>query len=256
MEPKKADLTPRPVKERLNTLLSLWARAGVGFAASESPNSPDLERILLETARLAPQMPRLFVMSATWLHRYGELIATSRLKRLIRDELEAEHHPTLGLLLDISQQGTRPPRFISIIKLMAPDPHAKPLFDIEQASLRLAARACRRATARSKHWGRWCEDFEFKNDALRPPTWLMARNPDFRTRADFRGDLRASILASLVFDAHAGDSEMHMALASGSSTAQVRTVLGNLELTGRVYCTRHLDSPRVSVRLAPKPPSA
>lgn len=229
------------MSNHLDNLISQWTRIGAGFTADQSHEPPDLERLLLETARLAPSMARLFVMAATWLHRYGDLIAKHRLKRLIRDELEHEHHAALGLLLDIAQQGTHPAQFASIIRELSPAADPRPLFDIERGTPKLAERAKRRASSISKRWGLWCEGIEFKDDALRPAAWLMSQNPGLITRADFRGDLRASVLAALEHDADAGLSELHLARRCGGSRAQIRSALDNLELTGKA---RRLRSPR------------
>jgi hypothetical protein len=229
------------VSDRLDNLISQWTRIGAGFGADQSPEPPDLERLLLETARQAPGMARLFIMAATWLHRYGDLIAKHRLKRLVRDELEHEHRATLGLLLDIAQQGTHPARFASIIRELSPASEPHPLFDIERASAKLAERARRRASSISLRWGLWCEAIEFKDDALRPASWLMSQNPGLVMRADFRGDLRASVLAALEHDADAGLSELDLARRCGGSRAQVRSALDNLEMTGKA---RRLRSDR------------
>lgn len=226
------------VSDRLDNLISQWTRIGAGFTADQSPEPPDLERLLLETAREVSGMARLFIMAATWLHRYGDLIAKHRLKRLIRDELEREHHATLGLLLDIAQQGTHPAQFASIIRELSPAPEPHPLFDIERDSAKLAERARRRASSISMRWGLWCEDIEFKDDALRPASWLMSQNPGLIMRADFRGDLRASVLAALEYDADAGLSELDLARRCGGSRAQVRSALDNLELTGKARRSR------------------
>jgi hypothetical protein len=235
--------------KRLRPLLRQWTRLGAGFDATPSAECPDLERLLLETAREAPGMARLFIMAATWLHRYGDLIAKHRLKRLIRDELERQHRPTLGLLLNIAQQGTHPAQFASIIRELAPTPEPRPLFDVERSSPTLAERSRRRASPISARWGLWCEEIEFKDDALRPASWLMDRNPGLITRADFRGDLRASVLAALKHDAGAGLSELSLARTCGGSRAQVRSALDNLELTGKARRSRTEHDRRTHISL-------
>ncbi|MFZ4575112.1 MAG: hypothetical protein ACOYN0_11985 [Phycisphaerales bacterium] len=237
------------MNDRLDHLLRQWTRLGAGFTSDQSHESPDLERLLLETAREAPGMARLFIMAATWLHRYGDLIAKHRLKRLIRDELERQHRPTLGLLLDIAQQGTHPAQFASVIRELAPAPEPRPLFEVERSSPTLAERSRRRASPISTRWGLWCQEIEFKDDALRPASWLMARNPGLITRADFRGDLRASVLAALEHDAGAGLSELSLARTCGGSRAQVRSALDNLELTGKAHRTRTEQDRRTHISL-------
>lgn len=235
--------------DRMDTLISQWARLGAGFAAPPSRDAPDLERLLLETARRAPGMARLFIMAATWLHRYGDLIAKHRLKRLIREELEPEHHATLGLLLDIAQQGTHPHQFVSITRELSPRSSPRPLFEVERSTPRLAERARRRASLLSTQWGLWCEQIEFKENALRTGAWLMSRNPELIPRADFRGDLRASVLAALEHDSNAGRSELDLSRKCGGSRAQVRAALDNLELTGKALRFRSQHDRKTRITL-------
>lgn len=222
------------MRETTNIIFEQWARIGAGFGAEPSLQTPDIERLLLRTAHAAPDEPRLFIMAATWLHRYGDLIAKKRLKRLIQSELEPLSRSTIGLLLESAQQGTRPLEFQSVIRDLSPTNPPLPLFRVEQRSEVLRKRCERNASELSKHWGLWCAPFEFKFDALRPARWIMAQNPLLITRADLRGDLRASVLASLRHDSDAGSSESALARACGGSRAQVREALKNLELTCRV----------------------
>jgi hypothetical protein len=165
------------------------------------------------------------------------------------DELEPEHHAALGLLLDIAQQGTHLAQFASIIRELSPAAKSHPLFDVERANAKLAERARRRASRISTRWGLWCEEIEFKDDALRPASWLMRENPGLVMRADFRGDLRASVLAALAHDADAGQSELDLTRCSGGSRAQVRSALENLELTGKACRTREDRERRTRISL-------
>lgn len=235
-------------KNELNQLIRQWTSIGAGFGSRPARGEIDLERLLLDTARHASSTARLFIMAATWLHVYGDLIAKHRLKRLIRDELDPEFHPTLGLLLDIAQRDTHPLEFQTVINTLRPAREPQPLFESERRSPTMIARAERRASELSRRWGRWCEPITFKHDALRPASWIMARHPSFITRADFRGDLRASILASLRFDDEAGRSELDLARAAGGSRAQVRSALRNLAMTGRIRIERTEGVHRNQVR--------
>jgi hypothetical protein len=56
--------------------------------------------------------------------------------RLLRDELEREHHAALGLLLDIAQQGAHPPQFAWIIRERSPAPAPRARFAIDRESAR------------------------------------------------------------------------------------------------------------------------
>lgn len=235
----------------LDRLIGTWSSLGAGFNAEPREASDiDLERLLLDTARQTPKMARLFIMAATWLHTYGDTIAKHRLKRLIDDELECEYRPVLGLLLDTAQQGTHPRAFESITKQLSPEASPKPLFENFREDTKLMEIARRRASSLSRKWGLWAQPIEFKEDAIRPASWMMARHPALRTRADFRGDLRASILAALRYDANAGESESRLAEAAGGSRSQVRNAINNLLLTGRVSSRRAEGANRVEVELA------
>ena len=222
------------MSEQLDKLLQRWASIGAGFNIELADEDVDLERLLLDTARRAPENARLFTMAATWLHTYGDMIAKHRLKRLIHDELEPEARPIIGLLLDTAQQGTHPLEFETVIKQLETAKEPMPLFMSNRRNAKLAQLAKRRASDISRRWNRWCQSIEFKDDAIRPASWIIERHPALRTRADFRGDLRASILASLRYDPGAGDSELKLAQLSGGSRAQVRSALTNLQMTGRV----------------------
>ncbi len=235
--------------DALDTLIRRWASLGADFDVRPSSRSVDLERLLLETARHAAGMARLFIMAATWLNTYGELVAQHRLKRLIRDELEEEHHAVIGLLLDVAQQGSHPLEFESVIKLLKPAREARPLFEVARRSEKLATLVERRASPIARRWNLWAQPVEFKPDALRPASWLFARHPTLRISADLRGDLRASILASLRHDPGAGESEVRLARLSGGSRAQVRNALRNLEMTGRVAACAATGSNRRELRL-------
>lgn len=220
--------------DTLDNLVARWTSVGAGFNTEPASGPIDMERLLLDTARHASAMSRLFIMAATWLHTYGDLIAKHRLKRLIRDELELEYQPILGLLLDIAQQSTHPLEFQTVTRTLQPATLPRPLFDIDRTHPKLAERAERGSSRIARAWNLWCAPFEFKVNALRPASWLMKRHPEFITRADFRGDLRASILASLRHDEGAGHSEQRLARMAGGSRAQAIASLRNLELTGRV----------------------
>lgn len=238
------------MSRELDQLIRQWASLGAGFNVKPTGRAIDLERLLLDTARHIPRMARLYIMAATWLHTYGDMIAKHRLKRLIRDELESEYQPILGLLLDTAQQGTHPPEFQMVIRHLPSAEKAGPLFEIERRNPALASLAKRRASQMSRKWNLWCQPIEFKDESLRPASWLMGRHPELRTRADFRGDLRASILAALRHDPDAGTSESKLAELAGGSRAQVRNALSNLEMTGRVQARPAIGANRREVALA------
>jgi len=86
----------------LDNTIARWSRVGVLFGSRPARTTPDLERLLLDTARLAPGNARLFYLAITCLSRYGNFVARHRLKRLIETGLEVDHQPVLGALLTLA----------------------------------------------------------------------------------------------------------------------------------------------------------
>jgi len=222
------------VTHKLDHLIAQWTRLGAAFDTQPADESPDLERLLLQTARLTPQSERVFVIAATWLGKYGCLIARHRLKRLLVDELEPQHRPVLGLLLDTAREETGTAHFNGVIRSCSPAAEAGPLFEIEREDARLCGLAKRHASPISRRWNLWARPFQAKDDALRPARWIIERNAACRSRADFKGDLRASIMAALGNDPRAGESELSLARSCGATRSAVRQSLEDLERAGRI----------------------
>ena len=154
------------------------------FSADPAPASPDLERLILDTARMGRSDPRLFIMAATWLARYGEMICVPRLTGLIENDLEAEHRPTIGVLLDFAQHLSpdSPPHFGAALVACAPATEPHPLFDVERLNSTLERLAERSASPISRRWNLWAREFAPKFDALRPLSWIIRENPEYRSR--------------------------------------------------------------------------
>src|SRR5260221_20888 len=91
-------LTASP--ERNDWSTGVCAPLGGLFNVAAWGKTRDLERLLLDTARVSGTNVQAFVMAATWLARYGRYLAKRRLAVLIREELGEEYQPVLGLLLE------------------------------------------------------------------------------------------------------------------------------------------------------------
>ena len=223
-------------KANLTQLILQWNRIGIAFGGGCARKTPDLERLILQTARVSPKDSRLFTMVATWLCKYGKYVAKHRLKRLAADEVGSKQdcRPILGLLLDIVRGETGETRFDAIIRGCEAVTKPRPLFDIDRrndAFLRLAER---RASEISKRWGLWTQPIELKFDALRSVSWITENNSQLPQRALLRGGLCASILAELELDPSAGVSESELARRCGVTRAAIRDSLEVLELAGVV----------------------
>lgn len=218
----------------VDRLIAAWTRIGAGFNVEPAERSPDIERLILETARCASMDSRLFAMAMTWLSMFDRLVARHRLGRLVMTELEPGYRPVLGLLLELAQVSRRGGHFNAVIAMCGPAELAGPLFEVDRGSGALSARAERRASEVSRRWNLWTEEMAVKKDAIRPAGWIIDHNPVFRARADFKGDLRASIVEVLRVDAAAGASESELARHCGVTRMAVRAALADLELGGWV----------------------
>jgi hypothetical protein len=220
----------------LQSVAARWTRLGAMFNVQPSVTTPDIERLLLDTSRAASANSRLFVLAGTWLAGYGDYVAKHRLARLVRDELEPEHRPTLGFLLDWARShgDSNGSRFNLAIAACGPATDARPLTDLEHRNPTFSRLAEKRASWLSRKWGRWMSDFEPKTDALRPAEWVAEHNPSLRVRALTGGDLRASVLAECEAAACPIGSEAELARRCGASRPAVRDAIRSLRLAGLV----------------------
>lgn len=213
-----------------------WARVGVLFGCAPSRRTPDLERLILDTARNCPDNFRLFILSVSWLAQFSHFVAHHRLKRLVRDELDAESRAVLGLIIEeaVAMGATRD--LLVAIDACEPRTDAIPLALVQRDSPTLAALALAHASERSKRWGVWAPPVAPKTSAIRPVGWILARNPEYRDRIIRKGDLRVSILETLRRDVDDGvaPSESALTRLSGATRTAVRKALHALELEGEV----------------------
>lgn len=229
-----------------------WTRLGIYFAAAPSPGTPDLERLLLATARELSDNPRLFNTVATWLSVYGVAVARHRLARLIKGELDPEHQPALALLLESAVELDARRELGAVPRACARADPSRPLHAVyDQLDLRSLAE--RHASDLSRRWGVLAPGVERRLETIRPVTFLLQHNPAFRDRIIRKGDLRASIIETLRWDVpEAGAvSESELARLCGATRVAVRNALKSLQLEGAVVLndarTNRRDN---SVRLA------
>jgi hypothetical protein len=214
-----------------------WAKLGVMLNVEPAQHTPDMERLLLDTARVASANSRLFILPAGWLALYSDFVAKHRLVRLILDELEIEHRPTLGFLLDWAKAATpaNGHRFNQAIDACGSAANAHPLLDVDRRNVDLSRLAEEQASPLSRKWGRWMEDFELKTRALRPDHWIAEQNPSLCERALTGGDLLASVLAEC--ETAAGgiiESESELARRCGVSRPAIREAIRRLCMAGRL----------------------
>jgi hypothetical protein len=173
-------------------VVSRWVRLGAMLNVQESSGTPDIERLLLDTARVTEGNARLFILAASWLVLYGELVDSARLAQLIGEELDVGHRPTLGLLLEWVESHSAGGQFDAAIQACGRAIDDRPLFDVERRNKTFVELAKLRATPLSRKWGRWMGEFQPKVNALRPMQWILRQNPSL-VRSTRKSDPRQSI---------------------------------------------------------------
>jgi len=236
----------------MDQVIAQWVRVGVLFAGRRSRHAVDPERLLLETACLAPGSARLYAAAVSWVSRYDSFIARHRLKRLIADELEPTSRAALGLLLDlaIKHGASRTLNIAAEVCGKCDAPY--PLLDVHARSATRRRLARRSACPEALRRGLWAPDVEIKRDALRPASWIIAQNPTFRERAIRKGDLRCTILETLRRDAPARElaSEQALTRLCAAQRVAVRAALDDLEIEGvRLRRDDPTDRRRTRIRL-------
>jgi hypothetical protein len=175
-----------------------------------SRQTPDLERLLIDTATYIPDNPPLFVMSVAWLCRYGSLVAKDRLAEMASKLEDANALAVLGLLLDTVGTTCRTGDFDIVTSVCRPAPVPLPLFSMDLAQQGSTQLARLHASKVSRRWNLWVRAIRPKVDAVRSFGWIVKKNPSL---LEFAGDLRSSALACLQQEAPCRVSQVPQPLA-------------------------------------------
>ncbi len=178
----KVNITPQLLAAR-------WSRAGALFNAPPAADSPDLEALLLDTARHAHGNSRLYTMAASWLASNDMLILPERLRALIRDELEPRFQPAMGLILDTARGCSGSHRLDAAISACSPAATPEPFFDAERTNPVLRKLAERHASPLSRKWNLWAGEFKLKSDAIKTLASILLDNPIYQDRLSEAGTL-------------------------------------------------------------------
>ncbi|MCF7972325.1 MAG: hypothetical protein K9N55_00775 [Phycisphaerae bacterium] len=222
--------------QELDKLLARWVRVGAMYNIASARKTPDIEVLLVDTARLLPGFSRLLPMTVTWLSLYCRLVCRHRLIHMVNELSDQTQVATLGMLLDMVRQINSMDHFNLIIRQCKSLSQPKPLFDIDRQSPKLVDMAQQTTCETGQTWGLWCQPVLLKPDAIRPLPWIMDKNPSYQMRAIFGGNLRASILVMLATDPGVGQSESALARACCATRKAVREALDHLEFCRLVAC--------------------
>lgn len=195
---------------RIHLIAAQWSRLGVVSKVRPSRQTPDLERLLIDTATYIPDNPPLFVMSVAWLCLYGSLVAKHRLAQMASKLEDANALAVLGLLLDTVGTMCLTHDFDIVTSVCRPAPVPLPLFSMDLAHQGSTQLARLHASRISRRWNLWVRAIKPRVDAVRPFGWIVKKNPSL---LEFAGDLRASALACLQDDSPSRVSEVPQPLA-------------------------------------------
>ena len=214
----------------LEKIISRWVRLGAAFNAPPARKTPDIERLLVETALVMPQSARVHSMMISWLVRYRQLVCRHRLAALTRRIESPQQSAALGLTLTLARNCAESDHFNLAVKACKPLAPPMPMFQIDRRNKKFAALARKLSCDEGRRWGLWTPKERLYDDAIRPHSWIMRKNPSLHNRAVFGGKLQASILVTLESDPSAGRSESALARACGATRNAVRDALDHLEL--------------------------
>ncbi|GEM_PF-2418527 len=231
-----------------------WARLGVLFNVTPAEQTPDVEGLLLNTVRSTSGNSRLLIMAATWMVHYADYVAKRRLAIRIRDELEIQYQPIMGLLLEwVQTHGHRNHhRFREALKYCARACESGPLLMVNRRSALLRKISEQRASVLSRRWGVWMEEFEIRDKVLRSPEWIAQENPALQISALCGGDLVATIAADAAAGLTSFQSESQMARRYGASRAATRDAVLKLKMAGYAQQTRSGKAHPISVTPFPR----
>lgn len=216
-----------------------WARLGVQLACAPTPDTPDIERLILDSAAAIPANPRLFDLIVTWLVEFHALVAWNRLRRLVASHAHAQDRAVIGLVLDSARAIGPIGRVTQVTTLCDPLPTPIPLYEVDRASPRFARLAEAGASPLARRWGLLAPESRLRPEAIRPTRWVHDTNPALRDRAVRGGDLRASILVCLRIDTpdHAATKADLARLCAATDAATLKAV-ARLEHEGAVRVIR------------------
>lgn len=213
----------------VKSVLMRWSKLGAAYNVKAVDSTPDIELLLVDTAMVLPENARLFSVVVSWLCRNYRLVCRHRLAAFAAQIAETYASASLGLMLDITKSRVGIDHFNIVIDKCRPLMYPEPLFAVDRSCKELAAMAKAGSCEMGVRWGLWCEEVQLKDDVVRPCGWIMAENSGLKNRAVFNGNLRASIIETLVYDEQAGQSESVLARCCGVTRKAVRQALDHLE---------------------------
>ena len=232
------------MKPDMPAILQNWVRLGVLLDARPARQTPDIEKLLVQTAEAMPGHARLLGVLVSWAVAFERLICRHRLAAMAAHIAEDIASAALGFALTEARRHTVTDHLSLAIAACRSARPGGPLFDVDRPRP-LAELARQEACPESHCWGVWSEQPRVRTDIIRSSEWILNQNPTLQARAVFGGNLRASVLECLRWQPEAGRSESNLARACGATRKALREALDHLEFCGLIARIRADNSIRV-----------
>jgi hypothetical protein len=166
-------------------LYPLWRRLGVSFAGASACCSVDVEKLIVETARVASTDERLTVCAASWLAQFHDLVDGRRLSEMARGA-DRRTLAYLGALLSLAVEGNdgagRAPQFLSTLQHCKPLAIPQPFYDVVACKPTSRAWIRKHSAKLYSKWRLWHDDIGLQHRSIRSLEQVL-QAPELRTRS-------------------------------------------------------------------------
>ena len=219
-------------------ILAHWNRLGIMFNVRPAEETADIEKLLVETAAILGQNARLLPALVSWLCKYYRLVCRHRLAKLVSEVDNPETLAGLGFMLSCVKDEISTDHFNVVIKRCKKLETPLPLFYFDRKSKSMLELSRSNSCDLAEQWGLWCDEVELRDDIIRNAQPVMELNPTLKFRALFGGQLKASVLETIIYDPQSASSEVALARACGVTRKALREAVEHLEfcqLVSRSY---------------------
>jgi hypothetical protein len=192
----------------IDSLFSMWTRAGVNFPSFEpSIEEPLIEELIAKTSVIGRYEPRLIEGMAGWIQKHGDLINTS----LMHKYIVSGDSTVIGLLCDLldSKEALK---FKTLRKYCVPKKKAEMLFYSAETSPTMKAHAIENESEINKKWNLYYVSLRIKTDAVYERKIILKTNHNLARRALFGAEMRTEIFNYLLVKKTSFPAEISKAL--------------------------------------------
>jgi hypothetical protein len=177
-------------------LYPLWRRLGINFTGPSSPNSVDLERLILSTAQAASSDERLTICAASWLAQFHNFVDGRRLSELTRaapTRTRAYLGAILTLAIEAPDGAGGVPQFDTALSHCRPLRAGRAFYDAAENSPTQRAWMRSHCLSLYRRWHLWHDDLSLQHKSVHALEHLL-KVPELRVRAVLGPSIEANCL--------------------------------------------------------------